>query len=128
MFHPLLSLELDDGDREAIRADLAEAAPLSAYPVRGVGYSRSWDRIGRLVFAYGDADTAAADLPGRRYLAETGDSPRTGQPYAESVFVVSHAAATDGTILLEVEPAADMPRRSFDMVISRDMLCAACTG
>lgn len=117
----------DAGSVEAIRDELAAAAPLSPYGALGVGYSREWEPIGRITFAYGDAQRAAADLPGRRTLAETGISLRTGQPYSESLFVVTDAAATDGTMTLEVEPASDMPRRLIEMVFGRDMLFAACT-
>jgi hypothetical protein len=112
---------------EAIRDELAAAAPLAPYGAFGVGYSREWEPIGRIIFAYGDAERAAADLPGRRTLAETGTSLRTGQRYSESLFVVTDAIATDGTMIMEVEPASDMLRRLIEMVFARDMLFAACT-
>ncbi len=110
----------------AIRQQLADAGPLSAYDALGVGYSRTWDPIGRIAFAYSDPDTALTDLPARRTLAEDGDSLVVAGRYSEAVFTVNEAGAADGVITLDVAPIDDRPRRLIDMVFVRDMLFAAC--
>lgn len=70
---------------------------------------------------------AAADLPGRRRLAEKGVSSRTHQPYARAVFAVVDATVDDSVVSLDVNPVDDQPRRLFQMVYARDMLFAVCS-
>ncbi|CAN5528484.1 hypothetical protein BH20CHL6_BH20CHL6_15630 [soil metagenome] len=120
---------------ERVQEELAAAGPLSAYDALGVGYSSAWDPAGRIVFAYADPEAAAADLSGRASLADTGTSVRFARPYAESAFTLEateHRATHEATgmggsaVTLQVAPTNAMPRRLFDMVISRDMLFAAC--
>jgi hypothetical protein len=115
-----------DEQETAARQELAEAGPLSRYGAMGVGYLRDWEPVGRVVFGYADAATAAADLRGRRMLAEEGTSRRAAQPYAEAVFTLADAHVDEALLSLEVRPVDDMPRRLVEMVLTRDMLFAAC--
>lgn len=100
---------------------------LHPYAALGVGYARpDWDPTGRIVFSYLDGATAAADLAGRRKLAETGLSQRVGQPIADALFTVTDAHVDGTTLTLDVAPVEDRPRRLLDMVFARDMVFAGC--
>jgi hypothetical protein len=118
---------MSDAQRLVVEELLSEVGTLSPYSAMGVGYSRSWDAIGKIAFAYDDEETAAADLPGRRRLAEDGLSSRTGQPYAGAVFAVADAAVDGSVMSLDVDPVDDQPRRLFQMAYARDMLFAVCS-
>jgi hypothetical protein len=50
------------------------------------------------------------------------------EPYPDTVFRVEDATVLDTTLVLEVAPADDIPRRLFQMIFARDMLFAACSG
>jgi hypothetical protein len=116
---------------EEIRRQLEELMagdPLGTFWAMGVGYGDTFPARGRIAFGYLTADEATADLPARRRLAEEGISLVTGQPYAETVFAVEDATTRDATLLLEVAPADDIPRRLFQMIFARDMLFASCSG
>jgi hypothetical protein len=120
-------LPFDIGDPLA-SPDLSQpTAGLQPYAALGIGYGRpGWSPVGRISFGYLDGATAAADLAGRRKLAETGDSQRVGQPIADALFTVADAHVDGATLTLEAAPVNGRPRHLFDMVFTRDMVFAGC--
>lgn len=137
--------------RAEIDLQLAAAGPLTAYNALAIGYGRDPDLHGRVVMGYAEAGQAQADLVGRRLLAETGISASTRSAtvplhYSDRLFTLASASVAERAIILDLAPAAEQvpvpvpvpssggsllptesfPRRLAEMVLSRDLLFAAC--
>jgi hypothetical protein len=115
---------------DAIDALFDRAGPLHPYLALGVGYRRAHEPIGRIVFVYATPQQAAADLEGRRLLAEEGISLTSQEApvtYAERVFTLVDATLVGDAVVLDVVPVDDSPARLEQMLLRRDMLFAACT-
>jgi len=111
---------------DAVRAEIAAAAPLHPYEVLGIGYTTAHDPVGSIVFAYAEEADAAADLPGRTELATTGHS--TANPavtYAER-FTLVDAVADGPMLVLRVAPYLDSPLFLLGAIPRRDLSFAAC--
>ena len=120
-------LPVDPGDPLASPDLSMPTAGLHPYAAMGVGYARpDWDPIGRIVFSYLDDETAAADLAGRRTLAETGDSQIVKGPIADAMFTVADAHVDGADLELDVSPVDGRPRRLMNMIYARDMVFAGC--
>jgi hypothetical protein len=133
--------------RAKIDRQLAAAGPLTAYNALAIGYDRDPDLHGRVVIGYPEEGQAQADLEGRRFLAETGISAATRSStvplhYSERMFTLERASVAERAIILDLVPVAEQvptpsgsgslrptesfPRRLAEMVLSRDLLFAAC--
>lgn len=109
---------------------LESAGPLSAWDAMGVGYSGEFDPLARIAFAYGNEADAAADLTGRRLVAEEGFTLIGGPPntrYADTVFTVEGASADRGIVRLDVSPIRGWAGWLFTTVYVRDAMYAACS-
>jgi len=127
---PLLDLIGEVSDEtivEKLTALVAETSQLFPYEALGVGYRTEASRpIGRIVFHYSVAEVAAADLPLRRTLAESGFSQSREAPYSEVFLTFVEAVADGEDLVFTVRPANDQPKRLFQMVVYRDMTFAGC--
>jgi len=106
-------------------------APLNPYQALGIGYSRSEPGappVGRIVFAYQEAQEANEDLAGRRLLIEEGypwpDSPRAGR-YRDIAFELIDARVSGRDLILDVAPVFGVPRNLFD-ALGRGASLAMC--
>ncbi len=111
----------------ALNALLAERAGLHVFTAFGVAYRYDGDvPVGSFVLHFLDPDSANADLPLRRDLAEFGASAQGGQPYSQVAFTMIRADVEESDLTLTVRPIGDEPRRLFQMVFARDVLFALC--
>jgi len=106
-------------------------APLHSYGALGVGYSRSQPTvppIGRIVFAYPNAEQAREDLAGRRLLIDEGypwpDSPRAGR-YSDVAFGLIDIRAQGRDLVIDVAPVNGIPGNLFDS-LGRGVSLAMC--
>jgi hypothetical protein len=103
------------------------STPLGPFMALGVGYTLEAGRpMGRIVLAYPDAASAAADLAPRAALATTGKSLLVDEPVSAVLFTVDAASAVENTVVLTVTPVNDQPGRLFNMFFNRDMGFAGC--
>ena len=111
----------------ALNALLAERAGLHVFTAFGVAYRYDGDvPVGTFVLRFLDPDSANADLPLRRGLAEFGASAQGGQLYSQVAFTMITADVEGSDLTLTVRPIGDEPRRLFQMVLARDVLFALC--
>jgi hypothetical protein len=114
-------------DPRATLRPLPSGEPLHPYTILGIGYARpGWDPMGRVVMGFLDHDSARADLERRAEMARTGVSLVTGVPYSETLFSLEDASVHGTSLVLEVVPLDDIPRRLFQMLQTRDMGFAGC--
>ena len=117
----------DTLDPDASIGPLPSGPPLHPWTALGVAYERP-DRqpIGRIAMGFADPAHAQAGLEPRAAMARDGISVRLGEPYADSLFTFDDARVEDTTLILEVSPLDDMPRRLFQLIQARDMSFAGC--
>lgn len=113
---------------DVVRAEIAAAAPLHAYEVVGIGYSRAHDPIGSIVFAYADEADAAADLPGRRELAAGGHSIENPDVSYSERFTLVDAVSEGPLLVLRLAPYLDSASFLMGSITRRDLSFAACAG
>lgn len=114
--------------RNRAASELDAAGQLHPYQVVALGYSRDHDPIGRLIFLYDDHAQAAADLPVRRALADTGTSLYQDVPYPEAHFSVVSDSVAEGVIKFDVALTNNAPLRDLLVLPGfADLLPAACT-
>jgi hypothetical protein len=102
---------------------VAAAGPLAAYNALAIGYRLGHDPLGRIVFGYPEEGQAAADLEGRRSLAENGissDSRDAGLiRYADRVFTVLDARVEERAIVLDLaRPQSPTPAPNPSSIIT----------
>jgi hypothetical protein len=98
-----------------------ESSALHPYLAFALGYRyENSQPLGVMVMTYSDAALAQADLELRRMAATEGLSLQTNLPYREAVFELQEAQVEDTSVLLELRPINNQPRRLFDMVYARD--------
>jgi hypothetical protein len=120
-------LPFDPFDPHPSIRPLPTGQPLHPWTAMGIGYSRpDWTPVGRIAMGFLDRAHAAADAEARVHEARTGLSQRVRAPYADALFTLDDSRVEDQTLVLEVTPANDMPRRLFDMLFARDMTFAGC--
>ena len=120
-------LPIDPFDPDASIGPLATGESLRPWTALGVGYERpDWDPVGRVAMGFLTPEDAQADEAARSEEARTGISQRVRAPYADAVFTLDGSRVEGDTLVLDVTPADDMPRRLFDMVFARDMTFAGC--
>jgi hypothetical protein len=120
-------LPFDPFDPDASIGPLPSGAPLHPWTALGIAYARpDWQPAGRIAMGFLDPAHAEADLEPRSTMARDGISLAAARPYAEAVFTLDDARVEDTTLILDVSPAGDMPRRLFQMVQARDMTFAGC--
>jgi hypothetical protein len=112
----------------AIGRDYFGGRPLDPYWAMGIGYHYyNMQPLGTIVLHYANAQTAQIDLQPRQQLAAEGKSIAAQAPISEALFTLEDARVEGSSIVLEVRPAGDLPRRLFDMFYRRDMPFAACS-
>lgn len=102
---------------------LDRAGTLRAYNALGIGYVREPSLRGRIVLGYPVAADAAADLEGRRLLADEGLS-WTGVPYRLFTFTLTDARLEERSIVLDVaspQPPRDAPTTNPGSIGSTDI-------
>ncbi len=110
-----------------LKALLEEGPPLQPYVGLAAGYEVEDGAPGGLfVLHYLNEETARADLPARRALAEEGVSLVTRTPYRESAFTVREANVEGTSVVLRVDPTNGRPSRILHMVYARDLVFALC--
>lgn len=123
----ILGQEITDEQFARLKELVEEGPQVHIYTALGVGYRYEEDQpVGLIVMHYANADYAQADLEPRRQLTQEGISVQAKQPYGEVFFALNEASVEGSDLVFRVSPINDMPRRLFSMVISRDMLFAAC--
>ena len=120
-------LPVDPFDPAASIGPLASGGPLHPWTALGVGYERpDWQPVGRIAMGFLDPAHAEADLEPRTTIARDGMSLRVLRPYSDAVFGLEDARVEGTTLVLDVSPVDDMPRRLFQMLQARDMAFAGC--
>lgn len=120
-------LPFDPLDPDPSLAPLPSGEPLHPWTALGVAYERpDWRPIGRIAMGFLAPTHAEADLEPRAALARDGTSVRLHEPYADTLFMLDDARVEDTTLILEVSPLDDMPRRLFQLLQARDMTFAGC--
>lgn len=96
---------------DQVKEEIVAAQPLGRYVALGIGYSDAHDPVGRMVFAYGTSEAAAADVAGRRQLAERGHVTWRNPPvtFADRWFSVVEARADGTNLLFELQPVNGTP-------------------
>lgn len=114
----------------AVQAALAARfgdAPLGPFLALGVGYGLTDGQpVGRIVLAYPDAASAAADLEPRALIAREGKSLLVDEPVSDLIFTLDSADLAGAAIVLTVTPVDGQPGRLFSMFYNRDMGFAGC--
>lgn len=106
---------------------LEDGPPLQPYVALATGYEVvDGETVGLFVLHYLDEDTARADLPARKALAEEGVSVVTRSPYRDSVFTVRDARVEGTSVVLRVDPTNGLPSHLLHMVYRRDIVFAVC--
>ncbi|MFN8519007.1 MAG: hypothetical protein U0667_06375 [Chloroflexota bacterium] len=120
-------LPFDPLDPDASIRPLRSGEPLHPWTALGIGYARpDWDPVGRIAMGFLEPAHAEADLEPRATMARDGTSLVSQRPYADAVFALDGGRVEDTTLLLEVSPVGEMPRRLFGMLQARDMAFARC--
>jgi hypothetical protein len=120
-------LPFDPSDPNASITPPSSGGPLHVWTALGIGYGRpDWQPVGRIAMGFLDPADAQADLEPRAAIARDGTSLVSRRPYAEAVFTLDDARVDDATLVFDVSPAGDMPRRLFQMIQARDMAFAGC--
>jgi len=104
--NPFLRMPANEELEDTVQSLLDRAGTLHPYTLMAVGNRGSLTPTGRIVFGYGDQGEAAADLAGRRLLAEEGVGLLTaiGHPLREAYFTLVDARVSDGALILSVGP------------------------
>lgn len=120
-------LPFDPFDPDASIGPLPSGQPLHPWTALGIGYQRpDWQPVGRIAMGFLDPAHAEADLGPRSTIARDGMSLRVQRPSSEAVFGLEDARVEGTTLVLDVSPVDDMPRRLFQMLQARDMAFAGC--
>jgi len=103
---PFLIMPPNEELQTTVQGLLERAGTLHPYTLMGVGNRGSLTPAGRIVFGYGDDAEAAADLAGRRLLADEGVGTlfSIGHPLRVAYFTVVDARVSGGTLILLVGP------------------------
>jgi hypothetical protein len=117
----------DPFDPDASIGPVPSSRPLHPWTALGIAYERPhWQPVGRIAMGFLDPAHAEADLGPRSAIARDGISLSSRRPYADAVLTLDDARVEDTTLILDVSPVDDMPRRLFQMVQARDMAFAGC--
>jgi len=130
--HPLSLIDLARSSADSAAVDRLSAwaesgESLLPYGAMAVGYRTVDERpVGTIAFSYADETAAEHDLAARRLLANRGASASSDAPISEAYFTLSDARVVGATIVFDVCPASDQPRRLLRMVLYADAPFAAC--
>ncbi len=104
--NPFLRMPASEELQSTVQSLLDRAGTLHPYTLMAVGNRGSLTPAGRIAFGYGDPAEAAADLAGRRLLADEGVSfmRGMGRPLREAIFTLVDAGVSGGTLILRVGP------------------------
>lgn len=123
---------IPESDRERVeelmeRYGLDQDPRIHQYEVLGMGYRQEDGKpLGLIVLQYAQADDAQADLEIRRQGIEEGHSIAFSGPYSERAFTLKDASVQGTSLVFQVNPVNEMPKRLFQMYFNLDLLFASC--